>query len=257
MSNTNDIDVRPFLLSRYPPAECVLLEEVSNASGAGRNRSADFMVMNLWPSRGLHLTCIELKRSRNDWLRELKDPAKAEDIALYCDHFYLLTTSDTVAMKQEIPAAWGWMAIVKNRLVVLKEAPKLKPIEMDRSFLACLLRRANDKTNWVRRDDIEREMEKAHDRGRDESKRIIEDARNNYGKLLEKVRKFEVASGFDISHNWPHRPEEVGAAVKWFLEGGVDKVKEELGRIQKIINDLKESTDLIMKISELTIKLPG
>ncbi len=252
-----DIDVRPFLLSRYPPAECVLMEEVSNAAGHSRSRSADFMVMNLWRSRGLYLTCFELKRSRSDWLKELKDPAKAEDIASYCDHFYLLTTSDTIAKMDEIPAAWGWMAIVKNRLVVLKEAPKLKPKEMDRSFLACLLRRASDKGAWTRNEDIEDRLEEAKQRGRAESKRIIEDAHKNLRELREEVSAFEEAAGIKITRRWDRKPEDVGAALKWYMTGGVRDVKKELARLQTIINSLKASTDAVMAMEGMQEYTPA
>ncbi len=238
-----DIDVRPLLRSHYPEKECVLMEEVSNAAGFGRNRSADFIVMNLWPSRGLSLTGIELKRSRNDWLRELKDPAKAEDIAKYCDHFYLLTTSETMAMRHEIPENWGWYAVVKKRLVVMKPAPKLTPIVMDRSFLACLLRRANDKSNYVHRSEIEDRIEQAKQQGRDAGKRQIEELQNTLATLRDHVHQFETAAGITIAKRWDSKPEQLGKALKWYMAGGVGDVQKELARIHSMINALKASTD--------------
>ena len=256
-SRTIEKDVRQMLGSMYPGRECIMLEEVSNASGFARNRSIDFVVMNLWPSRGLHLTGFELKQSRNDWLRELKQPAKAESYVHYFDYWYLITTSDTMAQMSEVPETWGWLAVRGNKLVVMKPAPRNpSPTPPDRSFLACLLRRADVKEGWVRTDTIEDRIDIAKQEGRNESKRMVDSAQQSEQRLQAKINEFEQASGFNIGHRWPHDAKEIGTALKWYMEGGLQKVKDELAKVQQIVTALKETTDLVIKVSEITIQLP-
>src|SRR4051812_18306594 len=73
-------DLVAALERRVPRPEYVLLEQVRGATGIteGADRSADAIAMSVWPSRGLELHGFEVKVSRGDWLRELREPAKAE-----------------------------------------------------------------------------------------------------------------------------------------------------------------------------------
>lgn len=143
------------LRAKYPENEYVLMEEVSNAAGFNRSNSADYIAVNLWPSRGLAINGIELKSFRSDWLRELKKPDKAESIFQYCDYFWLLTTDETIAKLEEIPVTWGWMTVKGCKIKVLKDAPKLTPAQLSKGFLISMLRRAADKTSFVHKDSIE------------------------------------------------------------------------------------------------------
>ena len=102
-------DLRELLRKRYPSQAWALMWEVGDATGARHSRWADALAMSLWPTHGLRLHGFEIKVSRGDWLRELKDPSKAEAIAQYCDHWWLVTADDSIAKKEELPPNWGWM----------------------------------------------------------------------------------------------------------------------------------------------------
>ena len=65
-------NIYSIIRKRYPENEFVLMEEVSDAAGFSRSRSADYIAVGLWPSRGLYINGIELKSFRSDWLSELK-----------------------------------------------------------------------------------------------------------------------------------------------------------------------------------------
>jgi len=54
----------------------------------------------LWPSRGLHLMGFEIKAGRGDWLRELKDPGKAEGIAAYCDQWWVVAPAEVIVPRR-------------------------------------------------------------------------------------------------------------------------------------------------------------
>ena len=117
--------------------------EVHNATGYGQRRSADAIVMNLWPSRGLAIHGMELKAHRSDWLKELRDPAKAEMIAEYCDYWWIVAAPDIVK-RDEVPDGWGLMVLTGEKLRAVKDAPKKKAKVLDREFAAALLRRAHE-----------------------------------------------------------------------------------------------------------------
>ena len=55
----NRKDTWGILRGRFPENEFVLIQEVSDASGFSRSRSLDWMLINIWPSRGLAITGIE------------------------------------------------------------------------------------------------------------------------------------------------------------------------------------------------------
>jgi hypothetical protein len=57
--------------------------QVRSAAGFDARRTCDFVAMDLWPSKGLHLHGHEIKVSRSDWLRELAEPEKAAEFTPY------------------------------------------------------------------------------------------------------------------------------------------------------------------------------
>lgn len=222
------INIYEILRTRYKASEYALMAEVRDAAGFGASRSADYILMNLWPSRGLHLSAIELKRSRTDWLRELKDPRKAENIFKFVDYFWLLTTDDTIAKLDEIPANWGWMAIKGQKIFTMKEAPTLKPVTINRDFLAALLKRAVDKTEFVHVTSIEDRIKDAHDRGVQSAAYDVKRSTEHHQVLRKQVDDFEKAAGFRIDSGWIGPPAKTGAAVKFILDGGLEQQKKDL-----------------------------
>ena len=124
----------------------VVLPQVANGSGHMRvTRYADAMAMSLWPSRGLELHGFEIKVSKSDWKRELRDPEKSAPIQAYCDRWWIVAPGGVVDLA-ELPTTWGLFEPRKRRgkvsLHVAKQAPKLTDTKkIDRRFLAAILRR--------------------------------------------------------------------------------------------------------------------
>jgi hypothetical protein len=158
--------LRALLRKRYDPAAWALFEEVRNAAAHKSVRTADAVAMSLWPSRGLHIHGFEIKSSRKDWLNELKSPEKAEPIMRYCDFWWLVAPRD-VAVDSEIPKTWGWMVPHGNTLKIVKDAPKLEPQPLDCSFVAVLLKNAQERARLperLMRCKIEEELQAQFDR---------------------------------------------------------------------------------------------
>lgn len=134
--------LRSALAVTFPAPKWALLFEVQDATGMRATRSADAIAMGLWPSVGLHLHGFEIKSSRADWRRELKDPTKALAIQKFCDRWWLVAADSGIVRLDELPPTWGLMAMYDGRLRVVRAAPVLDPVTMSRPFLAALLRRS-------------------------------------------------------------------------------------------------------------------
>lgn len=131
--------VRELMKKRYPAPEWALLEEVAPHTGGGTGY-ADAVAINLWRSSGHAIHGFEIKTSRSDWLRELKQPAKADPVMQYCDFWWLVSPRDA-AQESEIPLTWGWLVVQSNGFRVARKAARLEPKPLNRGFFASLVRR--------------------------------------------------------------------------------------------------------------------
>ena len=130
----------------------VVAEHVRNQAGFGgyyaegehhQLRTADAIVVDLWPSTGNALHGIEVKVSRSDWLTELKDPAKADAFKPYCDHWWL-AVPDAAIVRDDLPDGWGLLVAGKDGSTLRQRvaAPRLERREMPFGMTAALLRAA-------------------------------------------------------------------------------------------------------------------
>jgi hypothetical protein len=133
------------LSTQWRPPSCAFIPEFRCATGYARESRADAIAMNLWPSAkdGLKLYGFELKVSRGDWLREMKQTYKAEPIKQFCDYWYVVCADVTIVKyADEMPKGWDLMFAENGKLITMIEAPKLEPLPLDRAFVAALMRRA-------------------------------------------------------------------------------------------------------------------
>jgi hypothetical protein len=73
-------------------------------------RIADFLAMDMWESHGLRVIGHEVKISRGDWLRELREPDKGEAWAQWCHEWYIVAPRGVV-IPTELPSGWGLIEI--------------------------------------------------------------------------------------------------------------------------------------------------
>jgi len=240
----NTREVLKLIRKKYAGAEYALFEEVRNAAGHSANRSADVMVMNLWPSRGLELTGMEIKVSRHDWLKELKSPAKAESFIKYCDRWYLVIGDESILVKGELPPTWGLVLAKGSRLTTLVEAPKLDPVPLSKGIMASMFRRITQ--GMIHPDDIEDKILEAKEATKTYHERERLYLEQRLEKLGKTVKEFEDASGIRIDMGW-YRP-GVGDAVKFILDGGTDKIAKELEVFKNNVEVLKNNIDKSYKL---------
>lgn len=115
---------------------------VRSHAGFDARRTADFVAMDLWPSKGLALHGHEIKVSRSDWLAELKEPEKSGEFIPYMDFWWLVISDATFVRDGELPAGWGLMAPKGSGLLVVKPARKNPAQPMPRTMMAAFLRAA-------------------------------------------------------------------------------------------------------------------
>lgn len=187
------------LRARYSGNEWAYFENVASNTGSAA-RYADAVVMGLWHSRGLELQGFEVKQSRADWLRELKDPAKADRIGKYCDRWWIVVGHPSIVVDGELPPTWGLMVPKGTGLAVKVKAPKLESIPMTRGFLAALLRRASES------DTVAQAITQSYAKGCQETRARLEKdwktreerLKDGFRELEESVAEFEQKSGLRI-----------------------------------------------------------
>lgn len=230
------------LLSRYPSPSWALFFEVHDKTGS-HSRSADAIAMGLWKSRGLDLHGFEFKSDRGDWLRELKDPEKAERISTYCDYWWLVAGSDTVARLEEIPKNWGFLVKKGKHLQMLKGAPQLEATPITRDFLAALLRRAHESVMCDPKvtSAIEKAREEAKSRAEDNLKHDVVCAQRERDHQKAAIEEFEKASGIRIKE-W--EAGKLGEAVHLILRMKVGPERDGLlERVRSVRELLKTNLD--------------
>lgn len=182
------------LAKKYAAPVYAYISQVRNATGyAPVARTADAIVMSLWPSRGLELIGFEIKISRSDWIKELQTPEKADVISKYCDRWYVVVSNRNIVQTSELPPNWGLMVFDIDKLKVVTEAPLLKPLALDKPFLAAILRRAWEIT--VSDIKIEDARQEGYEQGYKYGKEMMDDQLNT---LVDYINEFQTKSGIDI-----------------------------------------------------------
>lgn len=228
------------------------VEQVRNDAGFNACRTIDAVTMSLWPSRGLRLSAYEIKCSRADWLKEMREPAKAEAFAPFMDFFWLVVSDKAIVKAGECPEAWGLMAPTGGGLGVVKEATLNADVRpLDRGMLAALLRQAGvaaatqpelaaaERKGW--QDGIEHErLQKSY---------ALRRAEQEVARLEEREAKLAKAIGRrDLVAAFRGRPDDFGQAVKAALDGqrDLEHLRSRIERLGEDARILSEQTARIL-----------
>jgi hypothetical protein len=186
------------LEKRYSAPHWQFLRELRNDTGFQSSRACDALAVGMYHSRGQLLIGFEKKISRSDWLRELKEPQKAEAIAQFCDHWYVVIPDAEIVEIGELPPTWGLLHVKGNTIRALREAPTLTPRPIDRGMLAAIVERAIENALQpyliTKQEAKQSELDMEFERGKNSAARDVEAAK----ELREQVKAFEEASGIEI-----------------------------------------------------------
>lgn len=232
-------DLEQLLRNRFCPPAWAFIPQVRNGTGFLKiTRTADAIAIGLWPSRGLYLYGFEIKISRSDWLNELRQPDKAEEIAQFCDFFYIVAPKDIVKI-DEVPQNWGLMIPFGATTKVIKEAKQLKAIPVDKLFLAAILRRTQEII--VPEVKLKEQYKKGIEEGERRSRQDFKYQQEKYEDLKKMIAEFEQKSGVHINE-WNFG--NIGEAVRMVLNGEHLRAKEELQNLltkaRAIVKDIED-----------------
>lgn len=244
-------DVRLGMRKRWCAPEWAVMWEVNEGTGYRTGRSADAVMMSLWPSRGLELHGVEIKVSRSDFRREAADPTKAEAIAQYCDRWWLHTTPKVVDDLSALPMQWGLREFDGRAWRTIREASKLMPVPMTRHFLAALMRRAETTLQEDLRAQARKELKAEREKIAEDVEARVASALRGLDGLTERVKAFEKKTGIDLA-SWRSTDEHVEAfklatalqkhgfsASKWSsVQSQVESVRTNTEALAKAIDQL-------------------
>jgi hypothetical protein len=209
---------------------CVVLSQVRNGTGYARTaRTADMMVVSTWPSRGLYVEGVEIKSNRSDLMRELGNPKKADDLARYCQRWWI-AVPDGLTDGLMMPPTWGVITVNdKLKAKVERQGSLLKPEAMDALLVCSILR--NFSEGYIPLSEVQPKIEAAVK----EANRQSDTLRSSRLKELEAaVHVFRENSGIDLLNEhgltvW--NVSQMGKAVKLILNLK-GKPLEEIARAQ-------------------------
>jgi hypothetical protein len=99
---------------------------------------ADAISVDTWGSGGYAVSGYEVKCSRSDWLRELRQPQKCEPWRRHCSRWWLVATKNVV--RDDLPEGWGLLERRGDTLRRVVDAPLLDPLPLTPKHLAGLAR---------------------------------------------------------------------------------------------------------------------
>lgn len=237
--------IKAALRLAFPAPGFQVFFEVGNDTGTRVTRHADAVALGIWPSTGHVVHGFEIKVSRGDFLREMKDPGKSLPVYRHCHHWSLAVPAGLVEPK-EIPPGWGLYEVRDGKARVRVKPDRLEPAAMTPGFVAALVRRAGEldasmvaaevtkvETKW--RGKLETEVQSRVNRE-------LAGRQSRAARLLEVVSKIEAVSGLKIEE-WSDA-EQIGKAVRAVVASGVDA---SYGGLGDILRTLRQSADRIEK----------
>jgi hypothetical protein len=219
-------------------AGAVYLTEVTAPGHSGRR--ADAVHVGLWSSRGAGtIEVCELKISRGDWLKELREPKKAEAWWPYCHRFWLVVPHEGIVKDGELPDGWGLMMPSSRgrRFMVLVKAKDRAPedFKLTIPLLVTLLKNTETtRTNALQK--LERELRQKFYEQEQQTRRQRGVFSDKDRRRLELLDRLEKALGMELAdYPWRDQLEPEGAAeVLLGLAKGkaaLDKARDQAGSV--------------------------
>jgi hypothetical protein len=240
-------DMLNLLTVRYAAPAYAFLSQVRNQTGFSKSivRTADGLALSLYPSRGIHLHGFEIKVSRGDWLSELRNPVKADEIGKHCHYWWIVAPSTQIVPIDELPATWGLLIERGGKLFTAKEATFMNPEQLPLTMMGAIFRKATE--SMIPGDVFQTRLQEALAQ---RQLNIAPDLVRREKLVAEKedlYRKFEDESGLNINE-W--NLGDVAAAVRVIkdnkIDGYIDRLKyakENFERMSKLIGESIESVE--------------
>jgi len=243
-------NVYDLLRKRFAAPEWCLMEEVAPATG-GHTRYADAIAVNLWQSRGHAIHGFEVKVSRSDWLRELKQPEKAEPLVRLCDYWSIVAPKGVVK-DGELPPTWGLYEPRGESLVQVKAGPKLDAAPLTRAFFASLMRRGDEQLKKIAARMVRNALDESHAEVNRRVDAIVDRRTRDHQELAARVAKFTAETGleFDRYTGPPVEAIKLAQRLQALANYGTDPLS--LSRLTGLAADLERAARTVREAVEAT-----
>jgi hypothetical protein len=140
------------LSAYYRQDRWVVCSQLRSGTGVPESlRTADFVAVETTAKKDAPLTLhvVEVKETRGDWLRELRDPLKTQPFRLYASYVWLAAPAPwkrVVASREELPDLWGLYEVDGGQVHVVVQATRYRDAEDPSRDLLRALFRAADRT---------------------------------------------------------------------------------------------------------------
>lgn len=118
-------------------------EEFRAGTGYAKHAQSrlDALVLNLWPSKKFHSIAFEVKVTRGDFWKEVKDPMKRQ-MAFALSNMYYFATPPGLVAEHELPELCGLVEIDESGEVsIVRIAPARPRLNPDWRLVAAIARR--------------------------------------------------------------------------------------------------------------------
>jgi hypothetical protein len=226
----------------------LVLDQVRSGISSWHIRTADALAYGMWPSKGQLIMGFEIKVSYGDWQRELQVPEKADEIAKYCDKWWVVAPKDLIPV-QELPEKWGLLEPARTKLHVKKQAVDLETgyKDLPREFISCIFRRFVEKVKKPAREDLRNEYNRGIQEGLDravyqEMDKEMKQISYQYKQLKEAVAKFEETSGVQLTGDYGWMGGMTAENVAWLVKNA-SNLKSRLPKVVKDVTKMAEELE--------------
>ena len=242
------------LAARYRSASSEIVFGVRNDAGFSADRTADAIAIGLWPSTGCTLEGFEIKVTRGDWQRELREGSKSEAFMVHLDFWWLVAPREIVT-DDELPPAWGLLCPTPAGLRIARPAKRnKKPVPMPRGMLAAFIKRAS--TQEARTAQLEARFQEGVAYGKQSTTNDRNYEASQYRSLREAVERFRKETGIDAERQYDL--DQLRAAHALVKHGGHLALAQRLGYAANTVEEL--ATQLratVTSIESVTVAAPG
>jgi hypothetical protein len=193
--------IKQALENAYHEPEWYLGYEVGNSTGADCKRYADAVAVNAYPSKGYETRGFEIKVSKQDIAAELQNGIKSDEIARFCDYWFLVVPKG-LSDDFTLPPTWGVLEYSGGKLSRKTTAKKLAKAAPTAGFLCAMLRGRERVIN----DAAKRITASREEQIKQETLSRAGHAENELKKMHEKLAEIKEATGIALDNWSPTQP---------------------------------------------------
>jgi len=228
---------------KYARPGWALTLRVSSRTGFNPERVIDAIAIGCYPSTDFHILGFEIKASRSDWLRELKNMGKSDVFFRAC-HSFLLVTPPDVVKAGELPAAWGHLIFKGGVLHVATKAPIRTPDPLPPELLASWLRTTGSSDEGHLAEQLALARAEGQAEGREQMKVSLERDRALLEHANRKLEQVCEVTGLDL-HNL--RFNDAPAPLLRLLNGrNLQSIEQLLDRLLSNARDLTRHAEQVL-----------